>query len=100
MSDTDRHAQRMKGAKRIVLKAQEMGWAANRPVTRADWTPDPEMEAPERLAGSYLLTLSTNSRRVKETLPAAAVEKAAAGDIAEVQPILERMVAQFRAKPV
>lgn len=99
MSDSDRHAKRRKGAKRIVLLAQEMGWAANRPVTRADWQPDPEMESPDRLAESYLLTLSTNARRTKESLPAEALEQAAADDMEAVKPLLERMVEQLRAKP-
>lgn len=96
MSENEKEA-RMRGKRAINMLAQDLAWAADEPVDRIDWDPDPEVEAADHPAAEYQVILATDRQVVKGTLPGDGVGKARDNQVGdEIQSILEGMVGQLK----
>lgn len=96
MSENEKEA-RMQGKRAVNMLVQDLAWAADEPLDRIDWDPDPEVEAANRPADEYQLILATDRRVVKGSLSGAAVGRARDNRVGdELQSILEGMVGQLK----
>jgi hypothetical protein len=96
MTDAGPLQTRIKGKQSIDTTAQEMAWAANVPLGRIDWQPDPELERQGVPADNYLLTLTTDAGEAQGRLSAALVERIPDGRDDELKKILDRLVEDLR----
>lgn len=96
MSAKHRPITRIEGKQSIDSAAQEMAWAANVPLGRIDWQPDPELEPWHTRADSYLLTLTTAGSQAQGQLPGMLVERVPDARDEELKKILDRLVGDLR----
>ncbi|HKJ09376.1 MAG TPA: hypothetical protein VKA76_09845 [Gammaproteobacteria bacterium] len=96
MAETSPLQARIKGKQSIDTTAQELAWAANVPLGRIDWQPDPELESRGVPADDYLLTLTTDAGEAQGRLSAALVERVPDSRDDELKRILDRLVDDLR----